>query len=205
MIATELQDILFGTPAPILGRANLGVLERDEVNLIIHGHEPLLSEMIVAVAQEPKMIDLAKSKGAKGINLAGICCTANEILMRHGVPLAGNFMQQELAVSTGAVEAVVVDLQCIMPGLKRVASCFHTKLFSTSPKAKFPGMEHIEFDEEHALEIAKRIVKKAVEMLETRSSTSRSPRWVLMRPSWGLRRSAMSILASTLTREVMAP
>jgi carbon-monoxide dehydrogenase catalytic subunit len=114
MIATELQDILFGTPAPVLGRANLGVLEKDEVNIIIHGHEPLLSEMIVAAAQDPKMIELAKSKGAKGINIAGMCCTAIEILMRHGVPIAGNFLQQELAIVTGAVDAMVVDVQCIM-------------------------------------------------------------------------------------------
>jgi len=98
MIATELQDILFGTPAPLLGKVNLGVLEKDEVNIIIHGHEPLLSEMIVAAAQEPEMVKLAESKGAKGINLAGMCCTANEILMRHGVPIAGNFLQQELAI-----------------------------------------------------------------------------------------------------------
>ena len=102
MIATELQDILFGTPVPVLGKVNLGVLREDEVNVIIHGHEPLLSEMIVAVAQEPEMIELAKSKGAKGINLSGMCCTANEILMRHGVGIAGNFLQQELAIVTGS-------------------------------------------------------------------------------------------------------
>ncbi|HTY81826.1 MAG TPA: hypothetical protein VMB24_03505, partial [Dehalococcoidales bacterium] len=112
MIATELQDILFGTPAPLLSEINLGILKEDEVNIIIHGHEPLLSEMIVAAARDPEMIALAKSKGAKGINLGGICCTANEILMRHGVPLAGNFLQQELALVTGAVDAMVVDVQC---------------------------------------------------------------------------------------------
>ena len=123
MIATELQDILFGTPSPLLSQVNLGVLKEDEVNIIIHGHEPLLSEMIVAAAQDPEMIKLAESKGAKGINLAGICCTANEILMRHGVPLAGNFLQQELAIVTGAVDAMVVDVQCVMESLPDIAQC----------------------------------------------------------------------------------
>jgi carbon-monoxide dehydrogenase catalytic subunit len=163
MIATELQDILFGTPAPVLGRVNLGVLKKDEVNIIIHGHEPLLSEMIVAVAREPEMIKLAKSKGANGINLAGICCTANEILMRHGVPLAGNFLQQELALVTGAVEAMVVDVQCIMQSLPDIAQCYHTKIITTSPKAKIPGALHIEFDEHNAVESARAIVKTAIE------------------------------------------
>jgi carbon-monoxide dehydrogenase catalytic subunit len=168
MIATELQDILFGTPAPVLGRVNLGVLKADEVNIIIHGHEPLLSEMIVAVAREPKMIELAKSKGANGINLAGICCTANEILMRHGVPLAGNFLQQELALVTGAVEAMVVDVQCIMQSLPDVAQCYHTKIITTSPKAKIPGALHIEFDEHNAIESARAIVKTAIENFPNR-------------------------------------
>jgi len=168
MIATELQDILFGTPAPVLGRVNLGVLKADEVNIIIHGHEPLLSEMIVAVAREPKMIELAKSKGANGINLAGICCTANEILMRHGVPLAGNFLQQELALVTGAVEAMVVDVQCIMQSLPDIAQCYHTKIITTSPKAKIPGALHIEFDEHNAIESARAIVKTAIENFPNR-------------------------------------
>jgi carbon-monoxide dehydrogenase catalytic subunit len=168
MVATELQDILFGTPAPVIGRVNLGVLKKDEVNLIIHGHEPLLSEMIVAVSREPAMIELAKSKGAKGINLGGICCTANEILMRHGVPLAGNFLQQELALVTGAVDAMVVDVQCIMQSLPDIAQCYHTKIITTSPKAKIPGAMHIEFDEHNAIESARAIVKTAIENFPNR-------------------------------------
>ena len=175
MIATELQDILFGTPAPILGRVNLGVLKRDEVNIIIHGHEPLLSEMIVAVTQDPEMVKLAKSKGAKGINLAGICCTANEILMRHGVPLAGNFLQQELALITGAVEAMVVDVQCIMQSLPEIAQCYHTKIITTSPKAKIPGAIHIQFDEHKAIESARAIVMTAIENFPNRGQNVHIP------------------------------
>jgi len=170
MIATELQDILFGTPAPVLGRVNLGVLKQDEVNLIIHGHEPLLSEMIVAVAQDPQMLELAKSKGSNGINISGMCCTANEILMRHGVPIAGNFLQQELAIVTGAVDAMVVDIQCIMQSIATVAECYHTKIITTSPKAKIPGATHIEFDEHNALEGARTIVKTAIENFPNRGS-----------------------------------
>jgi carbon-monoxide dehydrogenase catalytic subunit len=175
MLATELQDILFGTPAPVLGQANLGVLEKDEVNIIIHGHEPLLSEMIVAAAQEPEMIELAKAKGAKGINLSGMCCTANEILMRHGVPIAGNFLQQELAIVTGAVDAMVVDVQCIMQSIQTVAECYHTKIITTSPKARIPGATHVEFDEHDALKSAREIVKTAIENFPNRKGNIHIP------------------------------
>ena len=165
MIATDLQDILFGCPYPVKSSANLGILKEDHVNIIIHGHEPLLSEMIVQAAELPEMVEMAKSKGAKGIQLGGICCTANEILMRHGVPLAGDFLQQELAIVTGAVEAMVVDVQCIMENIANVADCFHTKIITTNPRAKIASghTTHIEFDEHTAFEDAKRIVREAVE------------------------------------------
>ncbi len=171
MIATELQDILFGTPVPILGRANLGVLKEDEVNIIVHGHEPLLSEMIVVAANDRELLEFAKEKGAKGINVAGICCTANEILMRHGIPIAGNMLQQELAILTGAVDAMVVDVQCIMQSLPAIAQCFHTEIITTSPKAKIAGAIHIQFNEHNALDSAKEIVRRSIEKFPRREKS----------------------------------
>jgi len=169
MIATELQDVLFGVPQPKRAEANLGVLRRDQVNIIVHGHEPILSEMIVAAARDPELVALARQVGAEGINVAGICCTGNEVLMRHGIPIAGNFLHQELAVITGAVEAVVVDVQCIFPALADLSACYHTKFISTSPKAKFPGAVHMEFHEETAYETARAIVRAAVENYPNRN------------------------------------
>ncbi|HEY47707.1 MAG: carbon monoxide dehydrogenase [Anaerolineae bacterium SM23_ 63] len=172
MLATDLSDVLFGTPGPVISEANLGVLQDDEVNIIIHGHEPTLSEMIVAAAQDPELIEYAQSKGAKGITMGGICCTANETLMRQGVPLAGNFLQQELAILTGAVDAMVVDIQCIMQGVVKLAEQFHTEIITTSPKAKITGATHMEFDEHRALEIAKEIVRKAADNFTKRGNTN---------------------------------
>ena len=177
MIATELQDIMFGTPAPVFSQINLGVLKEDEVNLIIHGHEPQLAEMLAVVTRDPEMIEYAKSKGAKGINLAGMCCTANEILMRHGVPIAGNFLQQELAIVTGAVEAMVVDVQCIMQGLADVAQCYHTKIITTDPRAKISGATYMEFDDRNAAESAKAIVRAAIDNFPNRGKNVRIPNY----------------------------
>ena len=171
MIATDISDILFGTPAPVLGQANLGVLKDDMVNVVVHGHEPTLSQMIVAATQDPEIIEYAKAAGAKGVNLSGICCTANEILMRQGIPAAGNFLHQELAILTGAVEAMVVDVQCIMQALVDLAANFHTKIITTSPKVRITGAMHIEFDEHKALTIAKQILKVAIDNYKNRGKT----------------------------------
>ncbi|MBW2606753.1 MAG: anaerobic carbon-monoxide dehydrogenase catalytic subunit [Deltaproteobacteria bacterium] len=178
MLATDLQDILFGTPYPLQSEANLGVMKEDHVNIIIHGHEPVLSEMIIAIAQKQEIIDYAKSKGANGIQLSGICCTANEMLQRHGVPLCGTFLQQELAIITGACDAMVVDIQCIMQNLANVAKCFHTKLITTHPIAKMEqdNVIHIEFDEHHAIEDAERIVKMACDNFQNRGAEVMIPK-----------------------------
>jgi carbon-monoxide dehydrogenase catalytic subunit len=170
LLATDISDILFGTPAPVLGQANLGVLKDDYVNVVVHGHEPTLSEMIVAASQLPEIIEYAQAAGAKGVNLSGICCTANEILMRQGIPAAGNFLQQELAIMTGAVEAMVVDVQCVMQALVGLASNFHTKIITTSPKVKIKGATHIEFDEHHAMTIAKDILKASIDNYKERGT-----------------------------------
>lgn len=171
MMATDISDVLFGTPSPLVSKVNLGVLKNDEVNIVVHGHEPTLSEMIVRVVGEPAMIAYAKSKGAKGINLCGVCCTSNETLMRQGIPSAGNDLNQELAVITGAVEAMVVDVQCIMQALGDLTAKFHTKFITTSPKVKITGAIHMEFDEHHALDIARDIVRMAIDNYPNRKQT----------------------------------
>ncbi len=169
LMATELQDIIFGTPRVRAISTNLGVLSADKVNIVIHGHEPILSEKIVEMASRPEMEQLAHEVGAEGINVVGICCTGNEILMRQGVPVAGNELHQEMAILTGAVEAMVVDVQCIYPALGKLAKCFHTKFISTSDRAKFPESLHIQFEEKNANEVARKIVETAIRAFPLRN------------------------------------
>ena len=173
MLSTDITDILFGTPVPLSSEVNMGALEEDEVNIVIHGHEPLLSELILMAVQDPEMIEYAKSKGATGINLTGICCTANETLMRQGVRTVGNFLSQELVIATGAVEAMVVDIQCIMQALQPVAENYHTTLITTSRKAKITGATHVEFHEHNALETAKKIVKLGIDNFPKRGESQK--------------------------------
>ncbi len=169
MIATECSDILFGTPKPLTSWANLGTLSNDKVNVVLHGHNPLLSEMIVQAAEDPELRKYATEKGAKGINLVGMCCTGNELLMRSGIPIAGNILDQELAIATGAVEAMVVDYQCIFPSIPATAGCYHTKVVTTSTKAKIPGTQYMEFSAETALSTAKEIITLAIDNYPNRN------------------------------------
>jgi len=170
MIATEISDILFGTPSLKETRVGLSTLKKDHVNIVLHGHNPVLSELIVKASEDEDLLRLAKEKGAEGINIVGMCCTGNEILMRQGIPIAGNMLNQELAIITGAVEAMVVDYQCIFPSLTEIAKCFHTKIITTSEKAKFEGTVHQEFHPEGAMDTAKQIIRIAIENFPNRNN-----------------------------------
>ncbi len=168
MLATDIGDIIFGIPVPVASRSNFGILKENEVNIAVHGHEPTLAEMLVVAASDPELVDHAKSKGAEGINLVGMCCSGNELLLRHGIPIVGNLLQTDLTIATGAIELVVVDYQCIMQGLQSVAEHFHTKIITASPKVKITGATHIEFDEHRALEIAKQIIRTGIDNFPNR-------------------------------------
>ncbi len=165
-LATDLQDVLFGTPRPLKVLTSLGVLKPDHVNIAVHGHNPLLSMKVVEWAR--KLEEEARKAGAAGINVVGICCTGNEVLMRLGVPAAAHNAQAELAIVTGALDAMVVDIQCIFPSLSQIASCYHTKLITTFPYAKIPGATHIEYSPEKADEVAEKIVREAIEAYKRR-------------------------------------
>ena len=170
MMGTEFSDVLFGTPREVETEANLGVMVKENVNIVVHGHDPSLSEMICEYADSKEMIDYAKSMGAQGITVSGVCCTSNEVAMRRGVPMAGNFLQQENVVLTGACEAIVVDVQCIFPALGPLSKCFHTKFITTSPVAQMPDSDFIRFNAKTAGENAKMIVKTAIENFKNRNN-----------------------------------
>lgn len=169
MIATEISDILFGTPTPQPSKVNLAVLKKDQVNILVHGHNPIVSEKILEAVNNPELIALAKEKGATGINLAGLCCTGNELMMRKGVPMAGNHLMTELAIVTGAVELIVVDYQCIMPSLVQIGNCYHTKMITTADKARFTGADHYKFTMQNGREQARNVVKLAIEGFSRRN------------------------------------
>ena len=176
MVATEISDILFGTPSPVAVEVNMGVLKEDQVNIIIHGHEPNLFESILASVQEPTLVKAAKDAGAKGINLVGMCCSGAEMLVRHGIPHAGNFMSTEAVLITGAVDAMAVDVQCIKQGLAKVADCYGTKLFTTNPRCHIAGVEHIEFHEHDPKSCTDEIVIRAITRFKGRTAAIEIPK-----------------------------
>ena len=163
MTGTQMSDILYGTPVPHETESNLGVLDKEMVNIVVHGHDPAVSEMIIRYSEDPEMIKKARAVGAKGINVVGLCCTGNEMMMRHNVKMAGNFLQQENVLLTGVVEALC--------NVGPVSECFHTKFYTTSPIARIPFATHLELTSFNAGEIASQILNEAIDNFKNRDES----------------------------------
>ena len=176
MVATEISDILFGTPSPVVVEVNMGVLKEDHVNIIVHGHEPNLFESMLVSVNEPTLVDASKKAGAAGINLVGMCCSGAEMLSRHGIPHAGNFMSTEAVLVTGAVDAMTVDVQCIKQGLAKVAECYGTHLITTNPRCHIEGAQHMELDEHNPSACTDEIVIKAISRFKNRTADIEIPK-----------------------------
>lgn len=170
IISSEFQDVLFGIPKLVFSKIGFNVLDKQKVNVVIHGHVPLLSEKVIEFSENEEILRYAKAAGSEGINVVGCCCTGNEVLMRHGIPLAGSNLQQELIISTGLVEAFVVDMQCIYPNVENVAENFHTRIITTMRDTKLMNAEHIPFDNENADDSARKILEIAVENFKNRGN-----------------------------------
>lgn len=175
MVGTEISDILFGTPSPVQVEVNMGVLKEKMVNIIVHGHEPNLFESMLVSVSSPVLVQAAKDAGAEGINLVGMCCSGAEMMVRHGIPHAGNFMSTEAVLVTGAVDAMCVDIQCIKQGLVKVADCYKTPLLTTNPRCHIEGATHIEFNEHKPLDCTDEVVIKAITRFKNRSAVIEIP------------------------------
>jgi anaerobic carbon-monoxide dehydrogenase catalytic subunit len=176
MVSTEISDILFGTPSPVEVEVDMGVLKEDHVNIIVHGHEPILLEAMIVSAGSPSLQKMATDAGAKGINLVGMCCSGLDVLSRHGIPHAGNFSSTEAVLVSGAVDAMTVDIQCIKQDLYRVAECYDTVFITTNYRAKIEGALHIELDEHDPMQCTDDIIIRAISRYKNRKGPIQIPR-----------------------------
>ncbi len=178
LVATiTLQDILLGTPLPAKSEADLGVIDPKTVNIVAHGHVPLMATAVLQAAKSPEMLRLAKEAGASDIKVLGSMCTGQELMQRSATSAkgfagqTGNWINQEYLIATGAIDLVMMDLNCSTPALKSMADHFHTKVISVDKLVRMAGVtDHLDFTPEKADEQAKQIIKMAIDAYKKRNN-----------------------------------
>jgi len=179
-----MQDILLGTPSIAQSEADLGVIDTNAVNIVAHGHVPLVATAVLKAVNDPELQKLAKEAGAEGIKVYGSMCTGQELMQRSDSSAKGfagqlgNWITQEYMVATGAVDLVMMDMNCSIPGLKTTADRFHTKLVSVDRVLRMEGVEdRIDYEPEKVEEQAKELIKLAIETYKNRGEDIHIPEY----------------------------
>ena len=172
MLATDISDILFGTPSPLQSQVNLGVLKDDQVNIIVHGHEPTLSEMIVAASTDPELLGLCRVQGRQGHQPGGHLLHGQRSADAPRHPAGG---QLPLAGAGHRHRALSRRWSWMCS-----ASCrpwptwpqsYHTKLITTSPKAKIEARCTSSSTSTMPTIVPKQIVRTAIDNYPNRGKT----------------------------------
>lgn len=175
VVATSIAtDSLLGVGDRVTSKINIGALKKGYVNIAVHGHLPVLVREIVRTGQSEQFQQLAKEKGALGIQFYGICCSGLSAMYRYnGVIPLSNAVSAEMVLGTGALDLWVADVQEVYPSIMDVARCYKTTVVTTSDSARLPGAEHIAYDHHHSnvgdtQKIAEKIVNRAIDSFESR-------------------------------------
>lgn len=175
LVPLELaQDILFGTPKPHQTVVDLGVLDKDYVNILPNGHEPFLGALLIELAHQEDVQRMARDVGAKGLRIIGPIETGQELIQRYPqddvfVGLTGNWLNTEMVLATGVVDLFAADMNCTLPTLGLYAHRYNSKLVPVTELVRIEGAEEpIEYLPEKAREQAVRLIKIACQNFKER-------------------------------------
>ncbi len=174
-----IQDALYGTPSPHECTVDFGVLDPDYVNILPNGHEPFVGMALIKLAKDEKFQQMAKEAGAKGIRIVGSIETGQEIMARVECDdvfagLTSNWISIEYFLSTGAVDAFVMDMNCSLANLKEYADKYTFKLIAVSNIIGVPGSIRLEYEPGNEARVAEEIIKLAIENFKERRSKQKA-------------------------------
>lgn len=175
-IALEvIQDILFGTPMSHESYADLGILDPEYVNIAVDGHEPFVGAALIKLAESEEVQEKAKKAEAKGLRIIGFIETGQELIQRFNSPvfagIVGNWIVQEFALATGAVDVFAADMNCALPSLPEYQR-YGVKIVPVSRLVRLRGIdEGLDYEPEKAEKIAKELIDMAIENFKQRDKT----------------------------------
>ncbi len=172
------QDILFGTPKPHASKVDLGIIDPGYVNIAVNGHEPFVGAALIKLAEKEEVQDMAKAAGAKGIKIIGSIETGQELQQRYAANgvfagLTGNWITQEFALATGAIDVFAMDMNCSLPTLAVYEEKYNTTLVPVSKLVRIRGVKrNLDYSPEEVEQQAKELVELAINNFKNRDGKS---------------------------------
>ncbi|MDR1046735.1 MAG: anaerobic carbon-monoxide dehydrogenase catalytic subunit [Treponema sp.] len=147
VLTNLLNDVLLGEPEIRPAPVGLRVIDPDYINLMITGHQHTMFVHLQDRLTDPDVVAKAKAAGARGFRLVGCTCVGQDLQLRgvhyteifHGH--AGNNYTSEAILATGAIDGVISEFNCTLPGIESVCDRLHIKQICIDDVAKKANAE----------------------------------------------------------------
>lgn len=169
-----LNDVMLGEPVIRMAPVGFNVIDKDYINIMITGHQHSTFSHFQDRLKDSDVVEIAKSVGAKGFRLVGCTCVGQDLQLRgeHYQEIfaghAGNNFTSEAVLSTGAIDMVLSEFNCTIPGLEPIADEYKVKMVCLDDVAKKSNAEFVEFDRDNIETITENLIAKAVEAYKER-------------------------------------
>ncbi|MHC1685813.1 MAG: anaerobic carbon-monoxide dehydrogenase catalytic subunit [Clostridiaceae bacterium] len=163
-----LNDIILGEPKIRAAKVGMKVIDSDYINIMITGHQHSLIAHLQERLIDADIYEKAKKVGAKGFKLVGCTCVGQDLQLRgeHYDEVfsghAGNNFTSEAVIATGAVDLILSEFNCTLPGIEPIADKFKVKQICIDDVAKKANAEFVAYSFEERENITDKIIKEAL-------------------------------------------
>lgn len=146
-----LNDVVLGDPVIRSAPVGMNVIDPDYINILITGHQHSLFTYIQDRLLDADVVEKARAAGAKGFKLVGCTCVGQDLQLRgeHYTEIfdghAGNNYISEAVLSCGAIDAVLSEFNCTLPGIETICEELKIKQICLDVVAKKANAEYIPF------------------------------------------------------------
>ncbi|MCL2572798.1 MAG: anaerobic carbon-monoxide dehydrogenase catalytic subunit [Defluviitaleaceae bacterium] len=137
-----LNDVMLGEPEIRLAPVGLRVINPDYINIMVTGHQHSLIAGLQSRLTSESAIKMANDVGAKGFKIVGCTCVGQDLQVRGSLCTgffdghAGNNFTSEVILATGAIDAVLTEFNCTLPGIEPICDALLIKQICIDPVAK---------------------------------------------------------------------
>lgn len=169
MLTNLLNDVVLGDPVIRSAPVGMNVIDPDYINILITGHQHSLFTYIQDRLTDADVVARARAAGAKGFKLVGCTCVGQDLQLRgaHYTAIfdghAGNNYISEAVLASGAIDAVLSEFNCTLPGIEPICEELKIRQICLDVVAKKANADLIPYRYESREADGERIISEIID------------------------------------------
>jgi carbon-monoxide dehydrogenase catalytic subunit len=143
-----MNDAIMGAPEIRVAPAGFRTVDPAYINIAVTGHSHSVFAGLIKHLEAQETQFKAQKYGAKGVRIVGLTCVGQDMQLRAAASdacafagQAGNNFTQEALLATGAVDLLVSEFNCTLPGIGPIAQDQMVRMICLDDVCKQAGAE----------------------------------------------------------------